>query len=325
LIVVVVVSAAMIENVQLRTGRQIPAIGLGTWLAKPGEVGAAVNIALRNNYRHIDCAQAYGNEAEIGPIIEQAINDGIVTREQLFITIKVWNTFHSYEQAKRAIELSLNDLKLQYVDLCLIHWPMGYEECTEIFPRKPDGKMRWSDADYLDTWKAMEEAVQAGKVRDIGLSNFNSQQIQRVIDHSTIPPAVMQVEVHPYFQQEKLINFCKSKNIVVTAFSPLGNLATPFRKEGEPNILQDPVLLDIAKHHNKSVAQVAIRWSVQRGLVVIPKSVKEERIKENADVFDFQLSADEMAKIAGIDKNWRILNLTQRDGDHKHFPHNIEF
>jgi diketogulonate reductase-like aldo/keto reductase len=303
----------------------MPVVGLGTWLSKPGEVGNAVKIALENGYRHIDCAQAYMNQDEIGQVFADAFAHG-VKREDVFITSKVWNTFHSYEKAKEAIDLILQQLKLTYLDLCLIHWPMGFEEGGEIFPRTEDGKhMRYSEIDYLETWKAMEEAVQAGKIRSIGLSNFNSQQIQRVIDHATILPAVLQVEVHPYFQQPKLVNFCKEKGIVVTAYAPLGNMATPFRQEGQANLLEDPVILEIAKKHNKSAAQVAIRWSTQRGLVVIPKSVSEHRIKENLNVFDFELTNDEMAKIAAIDRNWRILDLTPRDGDHIHFPFLIEF
>uniref|UniRef100_A0A914WIJ7 NADP-dependent oxidoreductase domain-containing protein n=1 Tax=Plectus sambesii TaxID=2011161 RepID=A0A914WIJ7_9BILA len=316
----------VVPTVTLKSGEKIPVIGLGTWLSKPGEVAQALKIALKNGYRHIDCAHAYMNQDEIGQVLEEVIAQGTVKREELFITSKIWNTFHSYEKTKEAVDIILQQLKLKYVDLLLIHWPMGFQEGGEIFPRTADGNhMHYSDADYLDTWKALEEAVQAGKVKTIGLSNFNSQQIQRVIDHSHIQPAMLQIESHPYFQQTKLINFCKEKGIEVTAYSPLGNMATPFRKEGQANLLEDPVILEIAKHHNKSPAQVIIHWSIQRGVIVIPKSTSEHRLKENFDVFDFELSKDEMAKMAGIDRNWRILDLTARDGDHPHFPFNIEF
>uniref|UniRef100_A0A914WK48 NADP-dependent oxidoreductase domain-containing protein n=1 Tax=Plectus sambesii TaxID=2011161 RepID=A0A914WK48_9BILA len=316
----------VVPTLTLKSGEKMPVIGLGTWQSKPGEVGQALKIALKNGYRHFDCAHVYMNQDEIGQVLEEAIAQGLVKREELFITSKIWNTFHSYEKTKEAVDIILQQLKLKYIDLLLIHSPMGYQEGEEMFPWTEDGnRMHFSDVDYLDTWKALEEAVQAGKVKTIGLSNFNSQQIQRVIDHSHIQPAVLQVELHPYFQQTKLVNFCKEKGIEVTAYSPLGSMTAPFRKEGQANLLEDPVILEIAKHHNKSPAQVAIRWSIQRGLIVIPKSTNEHRIKENFDVFDFELSKDEMAKMAGIDRNWRIFDLAARNGDHKYYPYIVEF
>ncbi|CAJ0956030.1 unnamed protein product, partial [Mesorhabditis belari] len=312
-------------SIQLSSGHSIPALGLGTWLSKPGEVGQAVDMALKAGYRHIDCAHAYGNQKEIGEVFAKVF-DGQLERSDVFITSKIWNTFHSYEKAKEAVDIILGELQLDYVDLMLIHWPMGYEEGGELFPRTADGaKMRYSKEDYLDTWKALEDAVNDGKIRSLGLSNFNHKQIERLIGHSRIKPTVLQVELHPYFQQKKLRDFCKKHHIVVIAYSPLGNPTNPFRKTGDPSILTDEVVLKIAERYGKSPAQVALRWATQNGIVVIPKSTSEHRIKENGALFDFELSHGELAEIDGLDKNWRILDLTQRDGDHPHFPFLEEF
>uniref|UniRef100_A0A915PNF7 NADP-dependent oxidoreductase domain-containing protein n=1 Tax=Setaria digitata TaxID=48799 RepID=A0A915PNF7_9BILA len=300
------------------TGRyHIPSIGLGTWLAQPGQVGNAVRVALSNGYRHIDCAHVYRNQVEVG--------EGLAERADVFITSKIWNTFHSYEMSKKAVDIILNELRLDYLDLCLIHWPQGYEESGEFFPKRPDGeKFKYSNVDYLDTWRALEECVKMGKVRSLGLSNFNHKQILRVISNGTIKPAVLQVELHPYFQQRKLHDFCEEHGIVVTAYSPLANPSTPFRKEGDAVLLNDPIILKLAEVHHKSAAQIALRWGVQRGLVVIPKSVTEKRIVENINIFDFELKSEEMALIDTLDKNWRILDLA-RDSDHPFFPFNEKY
>ncbi|VDM06989.1 unnamed protein product [Wuchereria bancrofti] len=173
----------------------------------------------------------------------------------------------------------------------------------------------------MDTWRAMEEYVKLKKIRSIGLSNFNHKQILRVINNCTIKPAV---ELHPYFQQRKLYSFCQEHGIVVTAYSPLANPAMPFRKATDAVLLDDPVILKLAEVYHKSSAQVVLRWGIQRGLVVIPKSVTEKRIIENIKIFDFELKPDEMALINGLDKNWRILDLS-RDADHPFFPFNEEY
>uniref|UniRef100_A0A1I7VLP4 Aldo_ket_red domain-containing protein n=1 Tax=Loa loa TaxID=7209 RepID=A0A1I7VLP4_LOALO len=212
-------------------------------------------------------------------------------------------------------------------------------------------KCIYSDVDYLDTWRAMEEYVKLKKIRSIGLSNFNHKQILRVINNCTIKPAVLQVELHPYFQQHKLHNFCQEYGIVVTAYSPLANPTMPFRKATDAVLLDDPVILKLAKVHHKSAAQcfgylklygygqlfelgrhvsgvlpanIILRWGIQRGLVVIPKSVTEKRIIENINIFDFELKPEEMTLINSLDKNWRILDLS-RDADHPFFPFNEEY
>jgi aldehyde reductase len=309
----------MSTTVKLNSGHEMPLFGLGTWLSKPGEVGNAVKIALTNGYKLLDCAQAYENQAEIGAVLKELFDGGKVKREDVFITSKVWNTFHSYNLALKSVESTLADLKIDYLDLCLIHWPTGYQEGGELFPKKSD-KMIYSDVDYLDTWKAMEHMVKQGKVRSIGLSNFNEAQIQRVIENGEVKPAVLQVELHPYFQQKQLVSFCTKNSIAVTAYSPLANPAMPFHKAGDPNILHDPVVSKIAKNHSKNNAQVVLKFLVQKGIAVIPKSVNEKRIVDNAKIWDFTLTDQEVGQMEGLDRNLRFLDLKGRDGDHPHFP-----
>jgi len=308
-----------VPSLKLNSGHSIPQLGLGTWLSKPGEVGEAVKMALEIGYRHIDCAMSYGNQEEIGNVFSSAFGGGKIKREDVFITSKIWNTFHTYEKATAAIDIMLKELQISYLDLCLIHWPQGYLEDNGLFPKDANGKIINANTDYLDTWKAMENAVEAGKVRSIGVSNFNVKQIQRIFEHGTIKPAVLQIEAHPYFSQNNLLQFCKKHGVIVTAFSPLANNAHMFRKEGQPNLLEEKIVLDIAGKHKKTPAQVVIRWAVQRETVAIPKSTRRVRLEENFQVYDFQLSAADVSSIDGLDRNWRILTL-DRDLDHPHYP-----
>uniref|UniRef100_A0A0R3RR67 Aldo_ket_red domain-containing protein n=1 Tax=Elaeophora elaphi TaxID=1147741 RepID=A0A0R3RR67_9BILA len=310
--------------IKLNSGYYIPNIGLGTWLSLPGQVANALKIALNNGYRHIDCAHVYQNQIELGGAFAEG-NVKVRMRSDVFVTSKIWNTFHSYEMAKKNVDIILNELRLDYLDLCLIHWPQGYDESGGLFPQRSDSeKLKYSDIDYLDTWRAMEECVRMKKIRSIGLSNFNHKQILRVINNCSIKPAILQVELHPYFQQHKLHDFCQEHGIVVTAYSPLGNPTMPFRKATDAMLLDDPVILKLAEVHHKSAAQVILRWAIQRGLVVIPKSVTEKRIIENISIFDFELKSEEMALINGLDRNWRILDPA-RDADHPFFPFNEEY
>ena len=303
--------------IRLSSGFQFPQFGLGTWLAPPGEVASAVEVAIRSGYRNVDCAVSYGNQQEIGPVFKKLFHEGVVKREDLFVTSKVWNTYHSFDNARLCVRNILDELCLDYLDLCLIHWPVGYKEGTgEVWPKDKDGKMLYSDVHFSETWRALESCVSDGLVRSIGLSNFNHKQIQEVINDAKIKPSVLQVEMHPYFQQRKLRDFCASNDIAVMAYSPLANPAMPFRKDGDPNIMHDPTFLDLGKKHAKTPAQIALRWAIQEGVIVIPKSTSEKRLKENFDIFDFELDSEDMQKIKDVDRNWRILNTKERDGDH---------
>ncbi|XP_059352629.1 mucin-2-like [Daphnia carinata] len=255
--------AAKVPKIKLNNGYDIPIIGLGTWRADPGKVTQAIKNAIDVGYRHFDCAASYRNEAEVGKGLSEKIANGDVKRNELFITTKLWNTCHRPEKVEPALRKSLSNLGLDYLDLYLIHWPISFIYTEgELFPKDENGKHLYEAIDHVDTWRAMEKCVELGLVRSIGLSNFNSQQIQHVLDHSKIKPAVNQVECHPYFNQKKLIEFCRKKDIVITAYSPLGSPARPWAKAEDPNLMEEPRIKSVAQLYRKTPAQILIRYQV---------------------------------------------------------------
>jgi len=311
-------------TVKLNNGIDIPVLGLGTWKSPPGQVEQAVKDAIDAGYRHFDCAFAYGNETEVGNGIRTKIQEGVVKREDLFITSKVWNTFHSQAAVMEGMNGSLKNLGLEYLDLFLIHWPMGYLENAALFPKDEEGKFICSDVDYLDTWRGMENCVKLGLTKSIGVSNFNSEQLQRILDHCVIKPVCNQVECHPYLNQSKLIQFCKERDVLVTGYSPLGSPDRPWAKPGDPVLMDDSKLKQLAAKYNKTVPQILLRYQIQRGVVVIPKSVTKERIISNLNCFDFTLNDDDIKYIDTFDCNGRVCGL-EWVNFHPYYPFHIEF
>lgn len=311
-------------KIKLDENNAIPIFGLGTWKSQPNAVKNAVIDAVKAGYRHIDCAFVYGNENEVGDALTELFKEGIVKREDLFITSKLWNTFHSRNLVRPALEETLRLLKTDYLDLYLIHWPFGYAEGEGNLPVDDKNKIRTSDVDYLETWKGMEDIWEAGLTKSIGVSNFNHQQLDRILSNCKYRPAVNQVECHPYLNQSKLLEYCKSKNIVLTAYSPLGSPDRPWAKPGDPSLMEDPKIKKIAEKYNKTPAQVLIRFQIDRGIVVIPKSVTKERIIENMKVFDFKLEPEEIKELETFDRGFRFCALEWIKG-HKYYPFDIDY
>ena len=263
--------------ITLNNGIMMPQFGLGVWQAKDGaEVEQAVTAAISHGYRLIDTAAVYGNERGAG----RAITSAPVPREELFITTKVWNADQGYDQTLTAFNKSLERLQLDYIDLYLIHWPTPAKDA------------------YIDTWRALEKLYADGKVKAIGVSNFTIEHLDRLLSETTIIPSVNQIELHPQFSQEELRNYCATHTIAVESYSPLGGTGG--------NLLEEPLLRAIGNRHNKSPAQIVLRWHIQHGLIVIPKSVHDQRIAQNIDIFDFTLSPEEMQALNELNTNTRI-------------------
>jgi 2,5-diketo-D-gluconate reductase A len=261
-----------VPSIKLNDGNAIPQLGFGVYQIKPDETAAAVRSALEVGYRHIDTAQMYGNEKEVG----QGIRDSGTDRDEVFVTSKLNNGYHRPDEARRAFDDTLSALGFDYVDLFLIHWPL-----PTIY-----------DGDFVSTWKALEEFAGDGRARSVGVSNFQVAHLQKLAEESKTVPAVNQIEVHPYFANDEVRAYGREHGIATEAWSPIA----------QGKVLGDEVITRIAEAHHKTPAQVVLRWHIQRGDVVFPKSVHPERIKANFDLFDFDLTNGEVDEINGLDR-----------------------
>lgn len=304
-------------EIALASGSQIPSVGLGLWKIAKDEAPTVVHDAIRAGYRHLDSACDYGNEQETGQGIRAALDEGLCKREDLWVTSKLWNTYHAREHVRPALERTLSDLGLDYLDLYLIHFPIAqkfvpfekrYPPQWFYDPDAAEPRMEPAAVPIAETWQAMEEIQRAGLVRHIGVSNFNCQLLRDLLSFCEIRPATLQVESHPYLTQEKLLRFCHEEQIVPVAFSPLGAQAyfsIGMAQKGDA-VIEQPIVLEVAKRHAKSPVQVLLRWGVQRGTAIIPKSANADHLRENLDIFDFELSADEMASISALNCDRRF-------------------
>ncbi|XP_077025639.1 aldo-keto reductase family 1 member C1-like [Tamandua tetradactyla] len=318
------------HRLPLNDGHFIPILGFGTYgtaEVPKSEAEKATKIAIDAGYRHIDAAFVYENEEEVGRAIRSKIADGTVKREDIFYTSKLWITFLRPELVRPSLERSLKKLQLDYVDLYIIHFPSALKPGEDLFPKDENGKTLFDKVDLRATWEALEKCKDAGLTKSIGVSNFNHKQLEMILNKPGLKykPVCNQVESHPYLSQKKLLDFCKSKDIVLVAYSPLGSHRDiRWVDQNSPLLLEDPVLRDIAKKHKRTPALVALRYHVQRGVVVVAKSYNEKRIKENMQVFDFQLTPEDMKILDGVNRNLRYVNYDFAIG-HPEYPFTEEY
>ncbi|WP_143961025.1 aldo/keto reductase [Litoribacter populi] len=297
------------KSVKFENGDEMPILGLGTWKSKPGEVYDAVLHALKCGYRHIDCAPIYQNEKEVGKALQKAFKDGIVSREEVFVTSKLWNNAHKKDQVIPALKRTLKDLKLDYLDLYLIHWPVSHKE-DKVNISEPGDFLSYDEAPLMETWEGMEEAFHEGLANHVGVSNFNVKHLTEILDNCEVMPEMNQIELHPLLPQDELIEFCHENGVQVTAYSPLGSTdrASAMKKDDEPNLLDNETIKSIAQKHHISPAQVLIAWAIERDTVVIPKSVNESRIRENFKSLDVELNQVDMEKISKLKGPYRFVD-----------------
>jgi D-xylose reductase len=304
-------------KVLARTGDSMPVLGLGMWKVPKDVTAQCVIDAIEAGWRHFDCACDYGNEKEVGDGIRQAISSGSVTREELWVTSKLWNTYHNPEHVLQACNKSLEDLGLDYLDLYLIHFPISlkFVPFEERYPpewihapNEPNPRMEFANEPLHKTWAAMEALVDNEKVRNIGMCNIGMCMLSDMLSYAKYAPQVLQVEIHPYNTQEYLSRYCNEKDVFVTGFSPLGagsyvelNMAT-----SNQSALLEKVVTDLGTKYNCSPAQVILKWGVQCGRSVIPKTTKKERLIENIELFSFDLTEDECKSISDLNKNMRF-------------------
>ncbi|MCO8120972.1 aldo/keto reductase [Stieleria sp. TO1_6] len=307
----------MTTEFKLAGGDSIPAVGLGLWKIDRDATAETVRSAVEVGYRHIDAACDYGNEPQAGQGIQAAIKDGLVSRDEMWVTSKLWNTYHRAEHVRQACERTLADLQLDYLDLYHIHFPISlafvpfedryppewFQDPTAEHPRMVEAPVP-----ILETWQAMIELKKAGLVRNIGVCNFGVSLLRDLLASSSVKPSVMQVELHPYLTQEKLLRFCNENEIHVTGFSPLGAqsyFSIGMAEQGE-GVIDRSETKQIAAEVGKTAAQVVLRWGIQRGTSIVPKTTRKERLKENIELFDFELTSQQMDRLSAMDQHRRF-------------------
>jgi alcohol dehydrogenase (NADP+) len=296
------------KNLKFENGDQLPILGLGTWKSKPGEVRKAIYWAIEGGYRHIDCASIYQNEKEVGQGIADAIEGGLVKRKDLFVTSKLWNNAHRREDVSRAIQQTLSDLRLDYLDLFLIHWPLAFKAGVS-FAEKREDYYTYNDVPLVQTWEAMQDLRIKGHAKHIGVSNFNQKKLTEIMSAKGQKPEMNQVEMHPFLPQKDLVEFCIANRILMTAYSPLGSPDSRNDKHADdPKLLTNPIINEIASKHGFSTGQVLIAWSISRNIAVIPKSTNEGRIKENFDAAAVSLDDYDLTRLANIGVSHRYVD-----------------
>ncbi len=292
-------------------GVTIPALGLGTWKSAPGAVYSAVKEALAVGYRHVDCAPIYQNEKEIGKALAESFGSGVLKRQDLWLTSKLWNSDHAPADVRPALERTLNDLQVEYLDLLLIHWPVLFKPGV-LFAQRGEEYLPLESIPLSETWKAMEECVASGLTRHIGVCNLSRTKLESLYTGATIKPVMNQVELHPFLQQRELLAYCKSNAILMTAYSPLGSgdRAAGMKKKDEPSLLENPVIVRVAAKHQVSPAQVLLAWGLARETVVIPKSVHPGRLRQNLAAADIRLDPEDMKAIAALDSGYRFVDAS---------------
>lgn len=296
----------------------MPSVGFGCWKVDKATCADTIYNAIKVGYRLFDGAEDYGNEKEVGEGINRALDEGLVARDELFVVSKLWNSFHDPKNVEKALDRTLSDLKVDYLDLFLIHFPIAFKfvPFEEKYPPGfycGDGdKFIYEDVPIIDTWRALEKMVEKGKIRSIGISNFPGALIQDLLRGAKIKPAVLQIEHHPYLQQPRLIEYVQSQGIAITAYSSFGpqsfvELNHPRVKDVKP-LFEHDVIKSVAEKANKTPAQVLLRWATQRGLAVIPKSNNPDRLLSNLKVNDFDLSQEDFKEISKLDIELRFNN-----------------
>ena len=293
-----------------KNGDKIDLLGLGTWKSDTKEIKTAIHAALDAGYRHIDCAYVYGNEAAIGEALQQYFTDHNLKREDIWLTSKLWNTAHLAKDVKPALQETLDALQTDYLDLYLMHWPVAFRPDLKGFPEKSEDFLSLEEAPLEDSWEAMIALKNDGLIKHAGVSNFSQHKLEQLIQKSSEKPEMNQIELQPYLQQWDMLDFCKQNDICLTAYSPLGSKdrIPQMKAPDEPSLLENKVINEIAEKHEASPAQILIKWAIDRGTVVIPKSTNLKRIQQNFESLKVELDDQDHQHIKELDRHFRYVH-----------------